>query len=53
MDTRRLKATIMLNGDTQGSLSKYLDISEQSLSNKINEKNGSEFTQGEILMIKI
>ena len=35
------------NGDTNKDLAEYLDISEQSVSNKINE-NGTEFKQGEI-----
>lgn len=39
------------NGDTNASLAAYLCITEQSVSNKINE-NGTEFKQSEILKIK-
>lgn len=35
------------NGDTNKDIAEYLNISEQSVSNKINE-NGTEFKQGEI-----
>jgi hypothetical protein len=42
---------MVLNGDTLKTLSKVLNISEQSLSCKINEK-GTEFKQGEIVKIK-
>lgn len=50
MNKLKLKATIMANGDTQGTLSSYLGISEQSLSARVN--GHKEFTQGEIIMIK-
>jgi hypothetical protein len=40
-----------LNGDTNATLAEYLGITEQSVSNKINEK-GTEFKQGEITKIK-
>jgi hypothetical protein len=42
---------MVLNSDTNASLAKFLGITEQSLSNKINE-NRTEFKQGEIAMIK-
>ena len=42
---------MVLNGDTNATLAKHLNISEQSLSNKINER-GTEFKQGEIAKIK-
>lgn len=42
---------MVLNGDTNASLADYLGITEQSVSNKINE-NGTEFKQGEIAKIK-
>lgn len=45
------RSIMVLFGDTNASLSKYLGITEQSLSNKINE-NGTEFKQGEIAKIK-
>lgn len=52
MNKELLRSVMLLNGDTGASLASYLGISEQSLSNKINEK-GTEFKQGEILKIKI
>lgn len=42
---------MILNGDTNATLAEYLGITEQSVSNKINE-NGTEFKQGEIARIK-
>lgn len=42
---------MILNGDTNVSLAAYLGITEQSVSNKINE-NGTEFKQSEICKIK-
>ena len=46
-----LRSIMVLNGDTNKDLAGYLGITEQSLSNKINE-NGTEFKQGEIARIK-
>lgn len=46
-----LKSIMTLNGDTIRVLADYLDISPQSVSDKINER-GTEFRQGEIAMIK-
>ena len=43
---------MVLNGDTNASLAKFLGISEQSVCNKINE-NGTEFKQSEIGRIKV
>ncbi len=43
---------MVLHGDTNASLAEYLGITEQSVSNKINE-NGTEFKQSEIFKIKI
>jgi hypothetical protein len=51
MNKELFKSIMVLNGDTLKSLSKVLNISEQSLSCKINEK-GTEFKQGEIVKIK-
>ena len=41
-----------LNGDNGGDLAKYLQISRTTLSAKMNETNGAEFTQNEICRIK-
>lgn len=46
-----LRSIMVLHGDTNRDLANYLGISEQSVSNKINE-NGTEFKQGEISRIK-
>ena len=43
---------MVLHDDTNASLAQFLGITEQSLSNKINE-NGTEFKQGEIARIKV
>ncbi len=51
MNKELFKSIMVLNGDTLKTLSKVLNISEQSLSCKINEK-GTEFKQGEIVKIK-
>ena len=42
---------MLRHGDTNKELAEYLGISEQSVSNKINE-SGTEFKQGEIAKIK-
>lgn len=51
MNKRKLEAVMKLHGDTGTSLALYLGMARPTFSAKINEK-GSEFTQGEILLIK-
>ena len=51
MNAPKLRSIMVLNGDTNKDLAEFLGISEQSVSNKINE-NGTEFKQGEIAKIK-
>lgn len=51
MNAKKLRSLMVLHGDTNKDLAKCLGISEQSMSNKINE-NGTEFKQGEIVKIK-
>ena len=51
MNKALLRSIMALHGDTNKSLADFLGISEQSLSNKINE-NHTEFKQGEIKRIK-
>ena len=51
MNSKLLRSIMVLNGDTNATLADFLGITEQSVSNKINE-NGTEFKQGEIAMIK-
>ena len=46
----KLKSVMALHGDTNKDLAELLEISEQSVSCKINE-NGTEFKQGEIKKI--
>lgn len=46
-----LKSVMVLHGDTQETLAEYLGISAPTLSLKMNETNGAEFTQGEIKKI--
>lgn len=52
MNKQELRVVLLVNKENQGVLAEYLGISEQTLSKKINEKNGSEFSQTEIRMIK-
>lgn len=51
MNSQMLRSVMVLHGDTNKDLAKLLGKTEQSVSNKINEK-GTEFTQGEIAKIK-
>lgn len=51
MNGKLLRSLMVLHGDTNATLADYLGITEQSVSNKINE-NGTEFKQGEIAKIK-
>lgn len=53
MNKNLLEAKMKVNGDTGTTLAKYLGIARSTFSAKINETNGSEFTQGEISKIKI
>lgn len=51
MNAKLLRSVMVLHGDTNAMLADFLGITEQSVSNKINE-NGTEFKQGEIAKIK-
>ena len=51
MNKELLRSIMVLHGDTNRDLADYLGITEQSLSNKINE-NGTEFKQGEMRLIR-
>lgn len=51
MNTKLFRSIMVLNNDTNKSLAEFLELSEQTVCNKINE-NGTEFRQGEIAMIK-
>jgi hypothetical protein len=52
MNAKLFRSVMVLNDDTNASLAKFLGITEQSVSNKINE-NGTEFKQSEIARIKV
>ena len=51
MNPKLLRSVMVLYGDTNAALADFLGITEQSVSNKINE-NGTEFKLGEITKIK-
>lgn len=51
MNTKLFKSVMVLNNDTNKTLAEYLEVSEQTVCNKINE-NGTEFRQGEIAKIQ-
>ncbi|AFM69533.1 hypothetical protein [Enterococcus hirae] len=52
MNKEKLRSIIVLNGENQNVLSLFMGITPQSFSGKINERNGAEFTQSEIKLIK-
>lgn len=52
MNKNRLMSVMRLHGDTGKELAEYLGISRSTLSSKMNETHGAEFTQGEIKSIK-
>lgn len=52
MNKKLLKSKMDLFGDNGGTLSEYLRISRSTLSAKMNESSGREFTQSEIADIK-
>lgn len=51
MNKKQLRSVMVLHDDTNQSLAEYLGITDSTLSVKINETNGAEFTQGEIQKI--
>lgn len=52
MNAKLLRSKMVLFGDTNNSLAEALGLSAQRLSEKINERNGAQFTQGEIEIIR-
>jgi DNA-binding transcriptional regulator YiaG len=50
--TLRMKSIMVLHGDTSAVLAGAIGVSPQTFSAKINERNGAEFTQGEISKIR-
>ena len=51
MNAVLLRSIMVLHGDTNHDLASLLGITDQSVSNKINER-GTEFKQGEIVKIR-
>lgn len=51
MNKNLLRSVMVLHNDTNITLAEYLGISDSTLSLKMNETNGAEFTQGEIKKI--
>ena len=51
MNKNMLRSVMVLHDDTNITLAEYLGISDSTLSLKMNEVNGAEFTQGEIRKI--
>ena len=51
MNKELLRSIMALHGETNRDLAELLDITEQSVSGKINENN-TEFKQGEIAKIR-
>ncbi len=52
MNKNAFRALMIMHGDTYASLSEKMGISASSLSDKINERQKSGFTQPEIVKIK-
>ena len=52
MKKNELESVMKLFGDTGADLAQYLGIARSTFSAKINETNGAEFTQREIMLIK-
>ena len=50
MNKALLRSVMVIKGHTNKDLASLLDVSETSISSKINE-NGTEFKQGEIAII--
>ncbi len=52
MNKKELLSVMIKHGDTGYMLAKFLGLSHQSFSSKLNEKQKNGFTQPEILKIK-
>lgn len=52
MKKNELESIMKLFGDTGADLALFLGIARSTFSAKINETNGAEFTQNEIMLIK-
>lgn len=52
MNKKKLKIIYIAHDDTAKTLAEYLNMTESTFSQKINERNGCGFTQPEIAAIK-
>lgn len=52
MNKNMYRSKMAFFGDTNDSIAKYLDITPQRNSAKVNGTGGAEYTQGEIAMLK-
>lgn len=52
MNKNMLRSVMTLHGDTGNSVAEFLGLSRARFSDKINEKNGAQFTQREIEMLR-
>lgn len=53
MDKKKLKSKMALFGDTGEKLAAAIGIAPQTLSLKMNERNGASFTKSEMEKIKV
>lgn len=51
MNKKLLRSFMSLHGDTYKDLAKLLQIADKTVSDKVNERGGAEFKQGEIKLI--
>ena len=52
MNKKEFECEMKRFGDTQGTLAEAMGISRTALNCKLNERNGSSFTQPELLLVK-
>ena len=52
MNKKLLRSEMVLHDDTNTTLAEALNISQQTLSAKMNERGGAEFKQNEISIIR-
>ena len=53
MNKQMLRSLMTLHGDNYQSLAKVLGLTPGTVSDKINERNGAQFKQGEIKAIAV
>lgn len=52
MNKNKFVGIMKMNGDNQADLAEAMGISLQRFNDKLNERNGAEFNQGEIQVFK-